>query len=141
MLFANKLDSTGNVTFVNEEVKKSKYSFTPKISSDRQYSQIKKMRTQSTIFRSLCLGLLKELSVGSGSGGTHFVRCIRTDLKGVPRSFRRELVKQQIRAMAVVESAKTRQQGYPHRISFPEFLRRYKFLGVRFRRERGTHEG
>ncbi|XP_074025631.1 STKc_myosinIII_N_like and MYSc_Myo21 domain-containing protein ninaC isoform X2 [Leptinotarsa decemlineata] len=132
LLFTNKLDGTGNVILPPEEIKKSKYTFTPKISSDRQYSQIKKMRTQSTVFRSLCLSLLKELSVGSGAGNTHFVRCIRTDLKGAPGSFRRELVKQQIRAMAVVETAKTRQQGYPHRISFSEFLRRYKFLAFDF---------
>lgn len=28
--------------------------------------------------------------------------------------------------MAVLETAKARQRGYPHRIQFPEFLRRYQ---------------
>lgn len=94
------------------------------MSTERQYSQIKKMRTQSAVFRSLCIELLRELSIGSGSGGTHFVRCIRTDLKGIPQNFKRELVKHQIRAMGVAETAKIRQKGYSQRISFPEFLRR-----------------
>ncbi|CAH1176110.1 unnamed protein product [Phaedon cochleariae] len=132
MLFSNKLDRTGNLIVPSEEIRKSKYRYSPKISIDKQYSQIKKMRTESTVFRALCLDLLKELSIGIGLGGTHFVKCIRTDLKGVPGNFHSELIKQQIRAMAVVESAKTRQQGYPQRISFSEFLRRYKFLAFDF---------
>lgn len=85
---------------------------------------MKKMRTQTTIFRAICLDLLKELSIGSGSGGTHFVKCIRTDLNRRPLTLQKELVRQQIRALAVVETAKARQHGYPHRISFSEFLRR-----------------
>ncbi|KAJ8934235.1 hypothetical protein NQ314_013494, partial [Rhamnusium bicolor] len=123
MLFTNKLDKNGNLCIPVDEVKRNKYSFTSKTSVNNQFSQIKKMRTQATIFRALCLDLLKELSVGSGSGGTHFVRCIRTDLKRRPQHFQKELIRQQLRAMAVLETAKARQQGYPHRISFPEFLR------------------
>lgn len=82
------------------------------------------MRTQAQVFRAICLDILKELSIGSGAGGTHFVKCVRTDLHKRPLTLQKELVRQQLRALAVVETAKARQRGYPHRISFPEFLRR-----------------
>lgn len=142
-LFVNKLTKMGNlcVSF-DDESKKTKRKFKMssssseddnlKISSsgpaDCQYSQIKKMRTASSIFRSLCLELLKDLSIGGSAGGSHFVRCIRSDLSGKPKGFHPDMVKQQLRALAVVETAKARQRGYPYRIPFNEFLRRSVLL-------------
>lgn len=82
------------------------------------------MRTCAAIFRSSSLEILKNLAVGAGSGGTHFVRCVRSDLEGSPRAFYRDVVRQQIRALAVLDTVKARQNGYPHRIPFQEFLRR-----------------
>ena len=41
-------------------------------------------------------------------------------------------MRQQIRALAVLDTAKARQRGYPIRIPFQEFLRRYKFLAFDF---------
>lgn len=95
-----------------------------------QYSQSRKMRTCASTFRATSLEILKNLAVGTGSGGTHFVRCIRTDLEDTPRGFYREVVKQQMRALAVLDTAKARQRGYPYRISFQEFLRRYFQTGM-----------
>nr|CAI5851827.1 unnamed protein product [Callosobruchus analis] len=162
MLFTNKLDRTGSLILSFEEFHKNRYNFSSKVqnnlamylnklrrffnfllplftfsflpqsSSNRQYSQIKKMRTQATIFKTLCLELLKELSVGGGSGSTHFVKCIRTDLHRTPGKFRKELVRQQVRAMAITEAARIRREGYSQRIGFQEFLRRYKFLAFDF---------
>lgn len=129
-LFANKLTRMGNLYMSFDESAKTKKR--PKLSSSssdddakkNEFSQIKKMRTASSIFRSLCLELLKELSIGGSAGGTHFVKCIRTDLEGIPKKFHTEIVKQQLRASSIVETAKARQLGYPHRIPFNEFLRR-----------------
>lgn len=134
--FTNKLSKMGNlyVSF-DEESKKTKRRLKASSSSSEednqscsttegQYSQIKKMRTASSVFRSLCLEILKDLSIGGGAGGTQFVRCIRTDLNGKPKGFHPDMVKQQLRALAVVETAKARQRGYPYRIPFNEFLRR-----------------
>lgn len=50
------------------------------------------MRTVSSIFRSTCLEILRSLSIGANSGGTHFVRCVRADLDYEPRGFYDELV-------------------------------------------------
>lgn len=45
------------------------------------------MRTQLGVFRATCLELLKNFSVGSNSGNTHFVRCVRAEMDYKPRGF------------------------------------------------------
>ncbi|XP_066595242.1 neither inactivation nor afterpotential protein C isoform X2 [Prorops nasuta] len=149
-MFTNKLTKSGNLTIIvdqptqqvekkttrskwgaalmQENTKLRKFN----TASKGQYSQTRKMRTCSMTFRSSSLEVLRHLSMAGGSSGTHFVRCIRADLEGTPRGFYREVVRQQIRALAVLDTAKARQRGYPHRISFHEFLRRYKFLAFDF---------
>lgn len=83
------------------------------------------MRTCTSTFRSVCLEILKTLSINSKNGGVHFVRCIRADLDGKVRGYNHEIVRQQIRALGILETARSRQQGYAYRIPFSEFLRRY----------------
>ena len=82
------------------------------------------MRTAAATFRGACLEVLRALAFGPGCGGTHFVRCVRTDLNGAPRSFQNDLVRQQLRALAVLDTSRARQLGYSARIPFEEFLRR-----------------
>ncbi|XP_017799206.1 PREDICTED: neither inactivation nor afterpotential protein C [Habropoda laboriosa] len=147
-MFTNKLTKSGNLTIIvdhpkimekktnkgkwgalmQETSKPRKYN----TASRGQYSQTRKMRTCAATFKSTSLEILKNLSAGGGSGGIHFVRCIRSDLEGAPRGFYRDVVRQQIRALAILDSAKARQRGYPCRISFQEFLRRYQFLAFDF---------
>ncbi|XP_049948905.1 neither inactivation nor afterpotential protein C isoform X1 [Schistocerca serialis cubense] len=151
-LFTNQLSRPGNLTFTPEEQeaattpstekKKSKWGRALVAENTRmrrfntesrgQYSQTRRMRTAAAVFRAVSLELLKNLSVGAGSGGTHFVRCLRADLTGAPRGFQPEVVRQQLRALSVVDTARARQSGYPHRITFAEFIRRYKFLAFDF---------
>ncbi|XP_077275817.1 STKc_myosinIII_N_like and MYSc_Myo21 domain-containing protein ninaC isoform X1 [Temnothorax americanus] len=145
-MFTNKLTKSGNLTIVHEHCLAAKNTSKKKWSalmqessmlrqkyntaSRGQYSQSRKMRTCSSTFRGTSLEILKNLAIGVG--GTHFVRCIRSDLDDAPRSFYREIVKQQIRALAVLDTAKARRRGYPYRVPFQEFLRRYKFLAFDF---------
>lgn len=82
------------------------------------------MRTASATYRSTSLELLKQLSIGPGSGGTHYVRCIRTDLNDSPRGFQNEVIRQQLRALAILDTAKARQNGFSCRVPFAEFIRR-----------------
>ncbi|KAI4482907.1 hypothetical protein M0802_013616 [Mischocyttarus mexicanus] len=147
-MFTNKLTKSGNLTIVvdtpqKEEKKTNKSKWetimqeTTKLrkyntASKGQYSQTRKMRTCAATFRSSSLEILKSLSLGGGSGGVHFIKCIRSDLEGTPQGFYRDVVRQQIRALAVLDTAKARQRGYPYRITFQEFLRRYKFLAFDF---------
>lgn len=97
-----------------------------------QYSQTRRMRTAAATFRGACLEVLRALAFGPGCGGTHFVRCVRTDAAGQPRAFQPELVRSQLRALAVLDTARARQVGYSTRVPFEEFLRRYKFLAFDF---------
>lgn len=129
-MFTAKLNRSGNLDLMD---KRKKFNFgNPKEDLKDQYSQVSRMRTAVQVFKCTSLDLLKELSIGGGSGGTHFIRCIKTNLNNEPKLFHVELVRQQIRGMAVVPTAKARQKGYSCRITFPEFLRRYKFLAFDF---------
>jgi myosin-3 len=93
----------------------------PLTESKEWFSQTRQMRTAAATYRSSSLKILR----GPGSGGTHFVRCIRTDLTRQPKGFQNEVVRQQLRALAVLDTAEARQKGYPHRIPFHEFIHRY----------------
>ena len=88
------------------------------IASQGQFSQTRQMQTAVATYRAISLEILR----GAGSSGTHFVRCIRTDLTKQPRGFHHELVRQQLRALAVLDTAQARQKGYSHRIPFAEFI-------------------
>lgn len=90
------------------------------------------MRTLASIFRHTCLDVLRSLAIAATSSGVHFVRCIRADLENRPRALQGEMVRQQLKAMAVVDTAVAGQKGFPYRIPFSEFLRRYKFLAFDF---------
>ncbi|XP_076245850.1 STKc_myosinIII_N_like and MYSc_Myo21 domain-containing protein ninaC [Calliopsis andreniformis] len=147
-MFTNKLTKSGNLTIVVDEPKvaekktskgrwnalmqETSKTRTFNVASRGQYSQTRKMRTSAAVFKSISLEILKSFSSGGGNDGIHFIRCIRSDLEGAPRGFYREVVRQQIRALAILDTAKARQRGYPCRISFQEFLRRYQFLAFDF---------
>ncbi|KAG7311754.1 hypothetical protein JYU34_002814 [Plutella xylostella] len=143
-LFRNKLTKTGNLTVTSNQPKvsvaKSKNEKEMANSKARkfntiskgQFSQLHRMRTAAATYRATSLELLKQLSIGPGSGGTHFVRCIRADLNDNPRGFQTEVVRQQLRALAILDTAKARQNGFPCRIPFAEFIRRYRFLAFDF---------
>ncbi|XP_058452551.1 neither inactivation nor afterpotential protein C [Malaya genurostris] len=152
MMFSNKLTKTGNLTMASVETSETKKEEPSKKKrwgaalvaekgkgkkmmntlSKGMYSQIHKMRTIANVFRSTSLELIRTLAVGPNSGGTHFVRCIRSDLEYQPGGLSKEMVRQQVRAMSILDTARARQKGYSHRIPFPEFMRRYQFLAFEF---------
>lgn len=49
---------------------------------------------------------------------------MRSNLENKPWCFNDEIVKQQLKAMAITETVKERQRGYPYIMSFEEFLER-----------------
>ncbi|GBP33660.1 Neither inactivation nor afterpotential protein C [Eumeta japonica] len=140
-LFRNKLTKTGNLTVPTSQPKigvnrtksekeienqKARRYNTP---SKGQFSQIHRMRTIAATYRATSLELLKQLA--KGGGGVHFVRCIRPDLNDNPRGFQGEVVRQQLRALAILDTAKSRQNGFPCRIPFAEFIRRLYEIQVK----------
>lgn len=152
VMFTNPLSKTGNLTMAAEEAEGKTIEKTSKKKrwgaalvaekgkakkmmntlSRGIYSQIHKMRTIANVYRGTSLELIRMLAIGPNSGGTHFVRCIRSDLEYQQNGLSKEMIRQQIRAMAVIDTAKARQKGFSHRIPFQEFLRRYQFLAFEF---------
>lgn len=71
--------------------------------------------------------LLKKMIGSSSSVGDepHFVRCIKpNDLKKAGQIDRTKMA-QQLRYTGVLETVSIRKQGFSHRLSFADFLRRY----------------
>ncbi|KAL5282534.1 MYO3A family protein [Megaselia abdita] len=135
LMFTNQLTKAGNLTMAFENVEHKsdakRRTYALNTLSVGHISQVNNVRTLSANFRHTCLELLKVLSKGYGYG-THFVRCIRSDLEFIPRNFHTGMVNQQMRALGVLDTLHGRQNGYSCRIAFSEFLRRYQFLGFDF---------
>ncbi|KAL1458693.1 hypothetical protein WDU94_008823 [Cyamophila willieti] len=144
-LFSNQLTRSGNLTLTSDQnvlaaTGKKKRWGAALVGTDShklrkyntesrgEFSQTRRMRTASSVFRASSLEILKAIS----GGGTKFVRCIRADLSGTPGGWQSDVVKQQIRALGVVDTARARQKGYSCRVSFADFIHRYRFLAFDF---------
>lgn len=95
------------------------------LSTQSLVSQGKALQTTATSFRYSLMDLLHKMSVGL----PHFVRCIKPNDQRLPAAFARDKVLCQLRYTGVIETVHVRQQGFSHRFSFAEFLKRYSFLG------------
>ncbi|CAH1732571.1 neither inactivation nor afterpotential protein C isoform X3 [Aphis gossypii] len=150
-LFSNRLTKSGNLTICRDKTllvktKNTKISRwgaalmsekTPirryNTESRGEYSQTRRMRTASAVYRSSSMEILRSLAdTAEHKNGVHFVRCLRATLTDEPLGFQPEVVRQQLKALSVVETVSARQDGYSCRISFHEFIQRYKFLAFDF---------
>ncbi|XP_076374166.1 myosin-IIIb-like isoform X1 [Tachypleus tridentatus] len=91
-------------------------------------SQTRAQQTVATYFRYSLMDLLNKMV----SGVPHFVRCIKPNDEKLPAHFNLKKVVQQLRYTGILETIHIRQQGYSHRLTFAEFLRRYCFLAFGF---------
>ncbi|KAH0552740.1 hypothetical protein KQX54_014623 [Cotesia glomerata] len=87
-------------------------------------SQSRVQQTVSTYFRYSLMDLLQKMV----SGTPQFVRCIKPNDLSSPQLFDNEKVIKQLRYTGVLETIRIRQNGFSHRISFADFLKRYCFL-------------
>uniref|UniRef100_A0A2S2R2K6 Neither inactivation nor afterpotential protein C n=1 Tax=Sipha flava TaxID=143950 RepID=A0A2S2R2K6_9HEMI len=150
-LFTNRLTKSGNLTVCKDKslmvkTKNTKISRwgaalmaekTPirkyNTESRGEYSQTRRVRTASAVYRSGCMEILRSLAdTSEHKNGVHFVRCVRATLTDRPLDFQPDVVRQQLKALSVVETVSARQNGYSCRISFREFIHRYKFLAFDF---------
>ncbi|KAK2170162.1 hypothetical protein LSH36_4g17098 [Paralvinella palmiformis] len=91
-------------------------------------SQSRLQQTVATYFRYSLMDLLSKMVTGS----PHFIRCIRPNTENSPGYFDKEKVLRQLRYTGVLETTRIRRQGYSHRITFSEFLKRYYILGFSY---------
>jgi myosin III len=66
------------------------------------------------------------------AGTPHFVRCIKPNDVKVPKCFEEQKVLKQLRYAGVLETIHIRQNGFSHRFSFADFLKKYCFLAFGF---------
>lgn len=96
--------------------------------SSQLVSQTKSQQTISTYFRFSLLELLQKLN----NSTPHFVRCLKPNDAKQSMTFVPEKVLEQLRFTGIMETIEIRRQGYSHRISFVDFVRRYAFLGFSY---------
>lgn len=98
------------------------------LSTQSLVSQAKALQTLSTSFRFSLMDLLQKMSAGL----PHFVRCLKPNDYRLAAGFSRDKVLCQLRYTGVLETIYIRQQGFSHRYSFAELLKRYGFLAFSF---------
>nr|XP_006825854.1 PREDICTED: myosin-IIIa-like [Saccoglossus kowalevskii] len=87
-------------------------------------TQNRNKMTVASYFRYSLMELLSKMV----SGTPHFVRCIKPNDQKTPGQFDRDKVMIQLRYTGVLETTRIRRQGYSHRITFSDFVHRYKVL-------------
>lgn len=87
-------------------------------------SQSRAQQTVATYFRYSLMDLLQKMIAGS----PQFVRCIKPNDYQTAKQFESAKVLKQLRCAGVLETIRIRQNGFSHRLTFAEFLKRYCFL-------------
>ncbi|KAK6166430.1 hypothetical protein SNE40_023124 [Patella caerulea] len=90
-------------------------------------------QTVATYFRYSLMDLLAKMVTGT----PHFVRCIKPNDEKDPGHFDSVKVMTQLKYTGVLETTRIRRQGYSHRVSFTDFIKRYHMLGFSWK-ERPT---
>ncbi|XP_041975163.1 myosin-IIIb-like isoform X2 [Aricia agestis] len=87
-------------------------------------SQSRAQQTVSTYFRYSLMELLQKMV----SGSPQFVRCLKPNDSRSPKHFDSAKVLKQLRYTGVLETIRIRQNGFSHRLTFDDFIKRYGFL-------------
>ncbi|XP_065898234.1 myosin-IIIa-like isoform X2 [Dysidea avara] len=80
--------------------------------------------TLANHFRNSLADLMEKML----SSTPHFVRCIKPNKRQVARDFDADFVMKQLRYTGIMEAVRIRRHGYPTRLSFVDFVDRYKWI-------------
>nr|XP_026486396.1 myosin-IIIb-like isoform X3 [Vanessa tameamea] len=94
-------------------------------------SQSRAQQTVSTYFRYSLMELLQKMV----SGTPQFVRCLKPNDSRSPKHFDSTKILKQLRYTGVLETIRIRQNGFSHRLTYDEFLKRYGFLAYSYDEE------
>lgn len=89
-----------------------------------------KKRAKLTTLGAMFKGSLEDLMEMLESAQPHFVRCIKPNMTKQPDKFDAPMVQKQLNYTGVLETTKIRQLGYPLRVSFRDFVDRYRDVSI-----------
>ncbi|RUS82402.1 hypothetical protein EGW08_009854 [Elysia chlorotica] len=69
---------------------------------------------------------LDSLLASLAQSDVHYIRCIKPNPYGQPDQFDRAFVLQQLRACGIIQTVDICRRGYPARMTYKDFVRRYK---------------
>lgn len=113
-----------NFENINDLIKKSSSLFVSSLSFNDKNIKRGFFRTVAQKHKEQLSCLMKTLSMTN----PHFVRCIIPNLKKSPNCLDNKLILSQLKCNGVLEGIRISRQGYPSRISYGEFVERYKIL-------------
>ncbi|XP_046683556.1 LOW QUALITY PROTEIN: unconventional myosin-Ib-like [Homalodisca vitripennis] len=87
---------------------------------------VKRPVTTGTQFKIAIQGLIRNLTTKQ----PHYVRCIKPNELKQPRIFEMALVQHQVRYLGLLETVRVRRCGFCFRLSYSQFLARYKMLSL-----------
>ncbi|XP_050666235.1 myosin-IIIb-like isoform X2 [Leptidea sinapis] len=94
-------------------------------------SQSRAQQTVATYFRYSLMELLQKMV----SGTPQFVRCLKPNDTRSPKHFDSTKILKQLRYTGVLETITIRQNGFSHRLTFEDFIKRYGFLAFSYNEE------
>ncbi|KAH3703114.1 hypothetical protein DPMN_078143 [Dreissena polymorpha] len=97
---------------------------TVKAPDKKHHSPTTSDQTLVAFIKKSLLNLLDKLQ----SGNSFFVRCIKANNAHSPNMFEDQVVSEQVKYNGLAEVAKIRKKGYPVRISYADFVRRYRIV-------------
>ncbi|XP_047144837.1 unconventional myosin-IXb isoform X1 [Hydra vulgaris] len=86
-----------------------------------------KSSNSAALFRSSLVNLMEKILVSDA----HFVRCIKPNNLKLSNKFDDNLVMEQVKYMDLIDTIRIRQNGYPYRVTFQQFLERYEYISCK----------
>ncbi len=78
-------------------------------------------------------GQMKQLMVELKSCDLHFIRCIKPNEEKKKGAFIHQFIMLQIRYLGILESVRVRREGFPSRMEYELFYRKYHEIDDRYR--------
>ncbi|XP_071961883.1 myosin-IIIb-like isoform X2 [Antedon mediterranea] len=119
-----KIIHDGTMSISRSQGKKLKKQMKEGLGKAKDDKKRKQLASSGLHFRESLTDLMQKML----GAEPQFVRCVKPNVYSQPNTFEPQLVVRQLRYTGVLETTRIRREGYPTRLIFAEFLRRYKFI-------------